>query len=330
MPAKAALTLAAPADGATVSGTSVTVAGTTTPRAHVDIAATPTDTGAATQVVTVTAGSDGSFSATAPVSFGEVALTVTATAPDGSTSRARRTVVGDIVGGSTVLDVTDPDGDDNGPGTYAYPTAADFHPGAFDLQRFQVITDATTVYLRTTVRDLSPTFGNQIGAQLLDVFVQDPSVSARVTDGSFPARNYTIAAPDAWTQRVEVQGFAAPVWQNAGGTGLSGAAVRASGTTRTITIALPRTTFGTPASGWKFTVALTGQDGFSADQARGFAATPQPYQFGVCAPGGTAALCSADPGTVPKAIDVLTPSGVSQATELNPLLGPVTLHAVGS
>ena len=33
--------------------------------------------------------------------------------------------------------------------------------------------------------------------------------------------------------------------------------------------------FGTPASGWTFTVALTGQDGFSADQAR---ASPLPRQ----------------------------------------------------
>ena len=40
---------------------------------------------------------------------------------------------------------------------------------------------------------------------------------------------------------------------------------------------------GTPASGWIFTVVLTGQDGFSSDQARGFQPTPQPFQFGVCA-----------------------------------------------
>ena len=57
---------------------------------------------------------------------------------------------------------------------------------------------------------------------------------------------------------------------------LTPTALRASGTTRTITIALPRAVFGTPGPGWRFAVVLTGQDGFSADQARGFAATPQP------------------------------------------------------
>ena len=75
-------------------------------------------------------------------------------------------------------------------------------------------------------------------------------------------------------------------------------------------------------------MVLTGQDGFSSDQARAFAATPQPFTFGVCAPGGTAAICTADPGTVPKAVDVITPPGVSQATELDPTLGPVVIQPV--
>ena len=96
----------------------------------------------------------------------------------------------------------------------------------------------------------------------------------------------------------------------------------------TVTIALPEALFGTPGSGWGFTVVLTGQDGFSADQARGFAPTPQPFLFGVCAPGGTAPVCSADPGTVPKAMDVITPAGVSQSTELDPTLGPVAIQPV--
>jgi glucoamylase len=77
-----------------------------------------------------------------------------------------------------------------------------------------------------------------------------------------------------------------------------------------------------------FTVVLHGQDGFSPDQARGFAPTPQPFLFGVCAPGGTSPICSIDPGTAPKAMDVIPPTGVSQATELDPTAGPVALHGV--
>jgi glucoamylase len=97
---------------------------------------------------------------------------------------------------------------------------------------------------------------------------------------------------------------------------------------KTVTIALPQAQFGTPGPGWAFTVVLTGQDGFSSDQARAFTATSGGFSFGVCAAGGTSPVCSADPGTVPKAVDVLTPAGVSQAAELDPTLGPVIIQPV--
>src|SRR5207249_11515949 len=74
---------------------------------------------------------------------------------------------------------------------------------------------------------------------------------------------------------------------------------------------------GTPASGWGFTVVLTGQDGFSPDQARGFTATPGQFTFGVCASASADPHCTVDPTTVPKAMDVITPSGVNQSDELD-------------
>jgi carbohydrate-binding DOMON domain-containing protein len=78
-----------------------------------------------------------------------------------------------------------------------------------------------------------------------------------------------------------------------------------------------------------FTVVLTGQDGFSPDQARGFASTPQDFLFGVCAAPSTEAHCTVDPNTVPKAIDVITPPGVLQSQELDyTLFNPVTLQGV--
>jgi glucoamylase len=227
-----------------------------------------------------------------------------------------------------VLDVTDPTGDDNGPGTYQYPTSPDFHPGAFDLTRYQVLSDGTFAYLRVTLRNLDPTFGVTDGAQLLDVYVHVPGASATSTQAAFASRNYTIAPAGAWSQRVEVQGFASPKWVNAADNTVGTASALAVQADRTITVALPEAQFGTPASGWGFSVVLTGQDGFSSDQARGFAPTPQPFLFGVCAPGGNAPICSVNPGTVPKAVDVITPPGVSQAAELNPTLGPVAIQPV--
>ena len=89
---------------------------------------------------------------------------------------------------------------------------------------------------------------------------------------------------------------------------------------------------GTPASGWTFAVVLTGQDGFSPDQARGFQSTAEDFQFGECTAAAITAgnpICAVDPATVPKAMDVLTPGSVSQADELDPTKhSPVTIQGV--
>ena len=327
-PGSLPVTITAPASGATLTTATTTVTGTTTPGSAVSIQADDTTTSEAATVISTTAGSGGSFSASVPVGFGTNAITVTATAPGGRSTGYAQVTVSAEGGGSSVLDVTDPAGDDNGPGTYQYPTASDFVAGSFDLTRFQVLSDGTYAYLRVTLANLVPTFGSLDGAQLLDFYVHVPGAAGTSTQAAFASRNYTVAPSGAWSQRVEVQGFASPVWVNAAGTSVGTASALAVQADKTITVALPEAQFGTPTSGWGFSVVLAGQDGFSADQARAFTATPGADTFGVCAAGNPAPICSVDPATVPKAMDVITPAGVSQATELNPTLGPVAIQPV--
>ncbi|WP_034087598.1 glucodextranase DOMON-like domain-containing protein [Streptacidiphilus albus] len=328
-PKAATVTLTAPGSGTTVESSTTTVTGTTTPGSSVVVEADDTDTGGAATTVSTNADASGAFSVPVAIGFGTDEITVAATTPAGATGYAQTAVVGDITGGTTVLDVTDPVGDDNGPGTYQYPTASDFTPGSFDLTRFQVITQGGTVYLRTTLKSLTPTFGNTMGAQLLDIYVHDPAAGSTSTAAPYPSRNYTVAPADAWSQRLEVQGFASPVWVDAGNNQVgTPSAVVASSVSNTVTIALPESEFGTPTSGWTFTLALAGQDGYSSDLARAFTATPGAYSFGVCPVGGAERICSADPSTVGKVMDTITPPGVSQATELDSSLGPVVLQGV--
>ena len=322
------VTITGPAQGSTLTTATTTVTGITTAGSAVTVASADTTTGTAASVTSTTAAADGSYSATVPVGFGTNAITVSATAPGGRSTGYSQVTVTAEGGGSTVLDVTDSTGDDNGPGTYQYPTDSSFHAGAFDLTRFQVLSDGTYAYLRVTLANLDPTFGSTDGAQLLDVYVHVPGTSATSTQAAFASRNYTIAPAGAWSQRVEVQGFASPAWVNAAGNSVGTASALAVQADRTITVALPEAQFGTPSSGWGFSVVLTGQDGFSSDQARAFTATPGAFTFGVCAPGGTASICTAGPATVPKAMDVITPADVSQATELDPTLGPVVIQPV--
>ena len=328
-PGTAPVTLTSPSSGTTLESSTATVTGSTTPGAQVVVEADDTDTGAAATTVSTKADATGAFSAAVAIGFGTNEITVAATTAAGATGYAQTAVVGDITGGTSVLDVADPSGDDNGPGSYQYPTAADFVPGSFDLTRFQVITQGGTVYLRTSLKTLTATFGSTMGAQLLDIYVHNPSATATSTAAPYPSRNYSVAPADAWNERLEVQGFASPVWVDAANNQVgTPTAVVASTVSDTITIALPESAFGTPGPGWTFTLALAGQDGYSPDLARAFAATPQPYSFGVCPVGGTALICSADPGSVAKVMDTITPPGVSQATELDSSAGPVVLQGV--
>jgi glucoamylase len=321
------LTVTSPADNSSVTGT-VTVAGTSVPGNQIDVLATNTDGDFVTTDASGTAAADGSFSFTINVTGGTTVLNIVATDPSGATAHAVRTVVNDFVPGTLLLDVTDPDNDDNGPGNYAYPTSSNFQPGAFDMQRFQVYDDGTNVIFRVQTRNLAPTFGSPLGAQLVDVYIHNPSATTTSTAASFPQRNYMIAAGSAWSRLVEVQGFGQR-YIDASGTTLGTVNIRANQVSRFITFSVPKASLGQPTSGWGFTVVLTGQDGFSPDQARGFAPTPQDFQFGVCAAASSDPHCTVDPNTVPKAMDVITPVGVSQSDELDYTLhSPIILQDV--
>jgi glucoamylase len=322
-----ALTVTAPADNILV-GNSVTVTGTTTPGNSVTVAATNTDTDFTTTLHAATVASDGSFSVTIPLAGGTYVLNTAATSPSGATARVARTVVFDQPPGTQVFAVDDPDNDDNGPGNYAYPTSGDFHAGAFDIEHFAVYDAGPTVVFQLRTRDLTPTFGSPLGAQLVDVYVHVPGASATSTAAAFPERRYAIAPAGAWSRLIEVQGFGQR-FVDADGSTLGTIGIRGNAISRNITFAVPKDALGTPAAGWGFTVVLTGQDGFSSDQARGFTPTPQGFQFGVCATASSDPHCTFDPGQVPKAVDVLTPTGVAQSDELDYTIhNPVTIAPV--
>jgi carbohydrate-binding DOMON domain-containing protein len=294
------------------------------------VVATNTDTFDTTSGAT-TAAPDGSFTVSVPVSAGTTVLNTVAVSPSGDTAHDKRSVLVDITPGTIVLDATDPSNDDNGPGNYAYPTSSDFHAGAFDIQGFRVIVspDGSTVTFELRVRDLTPTFGSPLGAQLVDVYVHDPSAGTTSTAAAFSQRNYVIAPSAAWSRLLEVQGFGQR-YIDANGSTVGTISISAKAISRFITFSVPTSSLGgQPGSGWGFTVTLTGEDGFEPDLARAFTATPGPFSFGVCAAASADPHCTVGPTTVPKVLDVLTPVGVLQSSELDYTVhSPITLQAV--
>jgi glucan 1,4-alpha-glucosidase len=329
--AQTPISITLPANLTAVIGPTITVTGTSAPGNKIVVAATDTDANSATTTAATTAAGDGSWSVSLSIQGGTSVINAVATSATGATGHAEVSVVWDFTPGTVVFSQTDPSGDDNGPGNYAYPTSSNFNAGAFDITNFQVIVspDGLTTTFKLQTRDLSPTFGSPLGAQLVDVYVHDPSAGTTSTAASFSQRNYEIAAGSAWSRLLEVQGFGQR-YINASGSTVGTIAISANEISRYITFSVPTASLGgTPASGWGFTVVLTGQDGFSPDQARSFASTPQPYQFGVCAAASADPHCTVDPATVPKAMDVLVPSGVLQSDELDYALhSPVVLQDV--
>jgi GH15 family glucan-1,4-alpha-glucosidase len=323
------LTVTTPADSTAVDKT-VTVTGTAAPGATVDVADVATDSNNATTHATTTAAADGSFTTTLVAAAGTNVLVITSTAPGGGTAQVVRSVINDAVNGTLLYSQTDPAGDDNGPGNYAYPTASDFHPGAFDLTQFQVYDTGSTVTFRVQTRDLTPTFGSTDGAQLVDVYVHNPSATATSTAASYPGMNYAISPSAAWSRLVEVQGFGNQKFVGPTGASVGVVTSSANSISRYITFTVDKTALGgTPGSGWGFTVALTGQDGtHGTDQTRAFSSTPTGYTFGVCATNDGSALCNADPNTVPKVMDTITPPGVNQSGELDYTKHNVVLQVV--
>ena len=126
-----------------------------------------------------------------------------------------------------------------------------------------------TVTFRVRVRDLTPTFGSPLGAQLIDVYVHDPGARARRRPPR-RSRSATTGSPPAgaWSRLLEVQGFGQRFIDASGAT-LGTISIRADDISRYITFSVPRSALGgDPGPGWGFTVTLTAQDGFSSDQAR--------------------------------------------------------------
>jgi len=284
------------------------------------VAATNTDNNSQTTVVSTPTNADGSFSVTVPITGGTTVLNTVAVSPTGATAHDQRSIVFDFTPGTLVFEATDPSGDDNGPGNYAYPTSSNFHAGAFDIQDFRVIIspDGSTVTFKLQTRDLSPTFGSPLGAQLVDVYVHNPNAAAADTStaASFPQRNYQIDPSAAWSRLIEVQGFGQR-YVDAHDNTMGTVAISANAISRYITFSVPMSSLGgSPTSGWGFTVTLTGQDGFSPDQARAFTATPGDFTFGVCATASTDPHCTFAPNSVPKVMDTITPAGVLQSNEL--------------
>ena len=111
----------------------MTVTRTTAPGNTITVAATNTDTSFTDDAAHDHGRLRGAFLLAIPLTAGTWVLNIVADEPVGQ-HRARDAHRGlRLQRRHADLDADDPDNDDNGPGNFAYPTAGDFHAGAYDL-----------------------------------------------------------------------------------------------------------------------------------------------------------------------------------------------------
>lgn len=98
---------------------------------------------------------------------------------------------------------TDPVGDDNGPGTYTYPTDAVYLPGSFDLTEFKVEEKGKDLEFSVSVNSrLADPWGMGVGfaVQMVFIFI-DTEAEGGYTD-SLPGLNVQFAEDSAWNKVV--------------------------------------------------------------------------------------------------------------------------------
>jgi len=172
--------------------------------------------------------------------------------------------------------LTDPTGDDYGPGTYKYPTGSEYKAGAFDLTEFQVVPMGDTVEFRVTVAsriedpwDSKSWGGNGFSVQMAIIHIDtDHVVGSGVLDG-IPGTNVRFKPDEAWDRVVLIspQGPArlnseietkAPQWKDRI---IVPRLTRASG--RTLTAVVDTAALGgPPKASWGYQVLMQSNEGF--------------------------------------------------------------------
>lgn len=228
-------------------------------------------------------------------------------------TRAQKAIPEDLNLGELVFEMSDPSGDDNGPGTYTYPQDPIFKPGDFDLKKVEIYKDDTWLSFKVFLGHIANGWNSPIGisVQTIDIYLRSADEPGKGSSGK-PARDnralpgrYVLFQPgNEWDHAIWVEGWIQKTFgPNFQEIPEAKPVVLVDEAKGVVVIRVPISIVGVPE---KFNVLIMGQEGFPSEgnwRVRDVTEKGAQWRFG----GG-----SNQPGE-PNVIDMLVPPGKSQA-----------------
>jgi len=208
--------------------------------------------------------------------------------------------------GEEIASFTDPAGDDDGPGTYTYPTADAFVDGAFDLTGLSVRETASTYQFHATIDgSLTNPWGltGGISVQHFQYYLRDPAASGGTTTAR-EGVNADLELP--YQYRVVADGENGVRVEAADGSQVATGTLRANRADDAVVVEFPKSALDGDLSSMLVAPLLLGYDGYGPGGVRTVGSEAGEYQFGG-APGD---------GTGTNVIDAVLPEDASQSDAL--------------
>ncbi len=176
-------------------------------------------------------------------------------------------VVPDLPITNVFLEVSDPENDDHGPGSYVYPKDVVFKPGAYDLTGLTAGYDDEDYIFRVQFR--GPVINewgspNGLSIQTIDIYL-DTDDGASGDRMLLPGRNAALIEGFAWDRAIWAEGWTPGVFEPSQDGPVridSGFTILANPGQRRVTIRVPRSLLPGDPDEWKLAVVVLSQEGF--------------------------------------------------------------------
>jgi alpha-amylase/alpha-mannosidase (GH57 family) len=191
---------------------------------------------------------------------------------------------------AVVLDITDPEKDDYGPGSYTYPSDAVFGAGAFDILNFQVGSDSENIIFKFSLRGpVENVWGspNGLSIQTFDIYI-DTDGDGQGGTAFLPGRNLALQDGLAWDFAITAEGWEAGIFTP----GTDGPQKIASANEfqivadpgqQKVTIRVPKSILGEAPEAWGYAAMVLSQEGYPSGgvmRVRDVNATAEQWRVG--------------------------------------------------